>query len=618
MTTHTGNASPSLRRGFPPVAVLFGLLLLAVPYLVANTFQLRVVMLFLVYALVALGLNILVGLAGLVSLGQAGIYAVGAYAAAIMAKSYGFGFVPSALFAMLLTAACGVVLAYPTVRVRDVYLAVITIAFGLIVQNVAIEWRDLTGGTLGISNVPRIDLGFGALTTNGLYYLFAGITFVAFLLHYGVMNSRYGRAMRAVSQSETAAKALGIDPTAMRVIAFVISAVYAGLAGALYAYLNRYVNPDTFSFGDSIRFLLMVILGGAGTVLGPLFGAGILTWLPNFFQNLGKWQLFAYGALLALVMFVMPKGIVGTARDWFGKLMRREAPEGRASGIWPHATPQIEQMLKVAATPGQPLVTLDKLTLRFGGLIAVNAVSETIRAGTVHAIIGPNGAGKTSALNAISGFYVPTSGTVSFAGGQIGGQPSYDVSRRGLTRTFQNTELFGDMTVADNIRVGLHTRATTGLAGTVLRMPGFFRDERMMRERAALLLEYVGLSAYAGELARNLPFGHQRRLEIARALAAGPKVLLLDEPAAGLTHGEIEDLVRLIRDLKRLGLTIILVEHHVEMIMDVSDHVTVLDYGEVIASGPPAAVARDPKVIEAYFGGALAGGSSSAPHVEPA
>jgi ABC-type branched-subunit amino acid transport system ATPase component/ABC-type branched-subunit amino acid transport system permease subunit len=586
---------------FPALALLVGALLVAAPYLVANAFQLRVVMLFLVYALVALGLNVLVGLAGLVSLGQAGLYALGAYVAAILSVRLGWSFAPSVLAAMTVTGAAGVLLAYPTLRVRGVYLAVITIAFGLIVQNVAIEWREVTGGTLGISNVPRVDLGFGRLSNQGLYWLLAGIAFAAFLLHYTLMASRYGRAMRAVAQSETAGRALGINPITVRVIAFTVSAIYAGLAGALYAYLNRYVNPDTFSFGDSIRFLLMVILGGAGTVLGPLLGAGILTWLPNALQAFGAWQLFAYGALLALVIFVMPQGIVGTIKAWAARLVPRAEPETRASGAWPKPSAAVDELLRVMPGSG-PAIETKSLTLRFGGLVAVDNVSEIVRPGTVHAVIGPNGAGKTSLLNALSGFYVPTSGSIAVGGASTGGRPSHAVARLGLTRTFQNTELFGDMSVAENVLIGFHARCRTGLAGTLLRLPGFFREERRARAQAALLLGYVGLSAYADELARNLPFGHQRRLEIARALALAPRVLLLDEPAAGLTHGEIEELVALVRDLKRLGLTIVLVEHHVDMIMSVSDHVTVLDYGRVIASGPPEAVRDDPRVIEAYFG----------------
>jgi branched-chain amino acid transport system permease protein len=231
----------------------------------------------------------------------------------------------------------------------------------------------------------------------------------------------------------------------------------------------------------------------------------------------------------------------------------------------------------------------------------------------VHAIIGPNGAGKTTFLNAASGFYQPTEGAIRLNDTAIGGQRSDLIAKAGLTRTFQNTELFGDMTVAENVLVGLDTRYRTGLVGTVLRLPGFFEEEQAMRDRATLLLDYVGLGAFAGETAKNLPFGHQRRLEIARALALAPEVILLDEPAAGLTHGEIEDLIGLIRDLKRLGLTTILVEHHVDMIMAVSDHVTVLDYGEVIASGPPDAIRDDPRVIEAYFGTAL----ETPPVIEP-
>ncbi|MGL4638002.1 MAG: ABC transporter permease subunit [Beijerinckiaceae bacterium] len=585
---------------FPLLAVAVAIALVLVPSLVANTFQLRVIMLFLIYAIVALGLNILVGLAGLVSLGQAGIYALGAYVAAVMSVKFGYGFWPVAGVTIFLTAICGVMLAYPTVRVRGVYLAVITIAFGLIVQNVAIEWRAVTGGTLGISNVPRVNLGQGPLTTQGLYQLFAAIAFVTFLLHHTVMNSRHGRAMRAVAQSETAAKALGINPTAVRVMAFVIAAVTAGLAGALYAYLNRYVNPDTFTFGDSVRFLLMVILGGAGTTLGPVVGAGILTWIPNVLQAFGKWQLFAYGALLAIVIFILPKGIVGTIKDW----VARGKPRLRQSGVWPARSDTVDALLKVSDGAGEHAVTLDRLTIRFGGLTAVNAVSERIRRGTVHAIIGPNGAGKTTVLNALSGFYKPTEGGITLNGEAIGGRESFVVARSRLTRTFQNTELFGEMTVRENVLVALHTQHKAGFLVATLRLPGHFRDDREMHARADLLLAYVGLADYADELAKNLPFGHQRRLEIARALALKPEVLLLDEPAAGLTTSEIDNLIALIADLKRLGLTVILVEHHVEMILAVSDHVTVLDYGEVIASGAPDTVRRDPRVIEAYFGAA--------------
>lgn len=586
--------------------------LCVVPLLVANTFQLRVVMLFLIYALVALGLNLLVGLVSLVSLGQAGLYALGAYTVAILATKTGAGFFPAMLGATVVTAIAGVALAYPTVRVRGVYLAVVTIAFGLIVQNVAIDWRALTGGTLGISNVPRIDLGTGPLNTRDLYWLIAAVTFAGFVVHHNLMHSRVGRAMRAVAQSETAARALGIDPIRQRVLAFVLSSVFAGIAGGLYAYLNRYVNPDTFSFSDSIRFLLMVILGGAGTTFGPLIGAGVLTWIPNLLQAFGKWQLFAYGALLALVIFFLPKGIAGSVRDLWMRLRHGRTQATREAGAWPRPSAAIDTLLKVEARVRGPVLQTRGLTIRFGGLSAVSGVTLDIERATVHAIIGPNGAGKTTMLNALSGFYAPTEGSVTLLQDEVGGRSSDRIARSGLTRTFQNTELFGDMTVEENILIGFHARSTAGFLSTLFRLPGFHRESRQQRERAALLLDYVGLSAYRDETAGNLAFGHQRRLEIARALAMSPEILLLDEPAAGLTHTEIDELIALIRDLKRLGVTVVLVEHHVDMIMAVSDHVTVLDYGEVIASGAPALVRDDPKVIEAYFGASLSASGESA------
>ena len=583
-------------------ASVIALCLIIAPLVVQNNFQLRVVMLFMIYALVAMGLNILVGLVSLVSLGQAGIYALGAYTVGVLTVQHGWPLFATMGAAIVLSAVVGVVLAYPTVRVRGVYLAVVTIAFGLIVQNVVIDWRTVTGGTLGISNIPRADLGFGPLDTTGLYTLIAGIMFVAFLLHHNLIYSRYGRAMHAVAQSETAASSLGINPANQRVFAFVISAVYAGIAGALYAYLNRYVNPDTFSFSDSIRFLLMVILGGSGTTLGPLLGAGILTWIPNLLQAFGKWQLFVYGALLAAVIFLLPKGIIGTLNSWLRSLMSRSRNQQQSAEPWPKASDQIAGFLRSHDQIRGPIMATSELTIKFGGLTALSNVSLQVERASVHAIIGPNGAGKTTMLNALSGFYKPTSGVVYLNQQDIGSLTSDQVARIGLTRTFQNTELFSEMTVKENIVVAFNSRYKTGILGTLLRLPGYFREENKIDIQSVQLLDYVGLRDFAGELAKNLAFGHQRRLEIARALGLSPQILLLDEPAAGLTHAEIDELIALIRDLKSLGVTIILVEHHVDMIMAVSDHVTVLDYGEVIASGTPAQVRDDPRVIEAYFG----------------
>ena len=592
----------SQRKLFLITASVIALCLIVTPFVVQNNFQLRVIMLFLIYALVAMGLNILVGLVSLVSLGQAGIYALGAYTVGVLTVKYDWPLFATMGAAVVSSAIVGVVLAYPSVRVRGVYLAVVTIAFGLIVQNVVIDWRTVTGGTLGISNIPRANLGFGPLDTTGLYTLIAGIMFAAFLLHHNLIYSRYGRAMHAVAQSETAASSLGINPANQRVFAFVISAVYAGIAGALYAYLNRYVNPDTFSFSDSIRFLLMVILGGSGTTLGPLIGAGILTWIPNLLQAFGKWQLFVYGALLAAVIFLMPKGIIGTLNSWLRALMSRSRNQQQSAEPWPKASDQIAEFLRSQDQIRGPIMATSELTIKFGGLTALSNVSLQVERASIHAIIGPNGAGKTTMLNALSGFYKPTSGVVYFNQQDIGSLTSDQVARIGLTRTFQNTELFSEMTVKENIVVAFNSRYKTGILGTLLRLPGYFREENKIDAQSVQLLDYVGLRDFAGELAKNLAFGHQRRLEIARALGLSPQILLLDEPAAGLTHAEIDELIALIRDLKSLGVTIILVEHHVDMIMAVSDHVTVLDYGEVIASGTPAQVRDDPRVIEAYFG----------------
>jgi branched-chain amino acid transport system permease protein len=596
------NTIPTSQKSVVVLVAALAVGFLILPYFVGNAYALRVWMLLLIYAIIGLGLNVLVGLTELVSLGQAGIFAVGAYASGILSTRAGFGFPESVLSATAIAGACGALLAYPTMRVRGVYLAVITIAFGIVVQNVAIEWQSVTGGTMGISNIPQAALFGMTLSDTAFYYLMVFVLLLVFVAHHNLIRSRFGRAMRAVAQSEIAARATGINPIVIRTTAFVFAALAAGMAGSLYAYLNLYVNPDTFTFDDSLHFLLIVILGGSGTITGPLIGAAVLTALPEYFQAFGAWQHFAYGALLALVMFLMPLGVTGTINHW---RERWRKPAKRVEGTGAHkptADALPLERLTSSCAPSTACLKTSGLSIRFGGLLANDSISETLKSGTIHAVIGPNGAGKSTFLNCISGFYQPTSGTIEFFGTPITGKSSHELARMGLARTFQNTELFGKMSALDNVLIGFNQQFKSGLLDAICRTPAFKRDEAHFRTQALALLDYVGLSGFATEMASNLPFGYQRRLEIARALALSPRLLLLDEPAAGLTHSEIEELSELIRGLAGRGMTMILVEHHVDMVMSISDHVTVLDYGKVIASGTVADIQRDPKVLGAYLG----------------
>lgn len=596
-----------------PAFALFAILLACVPAMADNEYELRLFMLFLIYGVIAAGLNVLVGLSGLVSLGQAGLFALGAYTSSILATRLGFDMVSSTICAAIITGLFGALLAFPSVRVRGVYLAVVTIAFGIIVENVAIEWQSLTGGTTGLSSIPRPNLLGERLSGYGFYGVLAVSLFIATAIGHNLKHSRYGRAMLAVAQSETAAKSLGINATAVRTLAFVIAAVTAGVAGSYYAFLNSYISPDIFTFQDSVRFLLMVILGGAGTTFGPVIGALILTYLPEYLQDFQLWQKFAYGALLVAVMFILPKGILGSLGSLAARLLpaRLKGPSNPAAAAAAAATPAADFLGRNQGEATAELVATD-MTVRFGGLTALNKGTLRVKAGEIHALIGPNGAGKSTFVNAISGFYIPAEGYCELDGVRLTGRSSYEISRIGLARTFQNTELFGELSVLENVMVGYQQQFHYGLPDALIRSPRFGREEREARAVARGLLAFVNLGDYADSEARYLPFGHQRRMEIARALACRPAVLLLDEPAAGLTTQEIDELEIIIRRISALGVSVLLIEHHVDLIMAVADTVTVLDYGQVVACDTPEVVQQNPRVIEAYFGGPVAAARESA------
>ena len=578
-------------------ASVAAVLLLAMPEIAGNEYALRFYTLMLIYMILALGLNVLVGLTGLVSLGQAGLYAIGAYTAAILATRIGVGFVPCLLLGMLFSGAFGVLLAYPTVRVRGVYLAVVTIAFGIIVENIAIEWDSLTGSWVGISDVPQPGI-FGIPIGHRVYfYLVGGSALIAFAVNVNIMNSRFGRAMLATSQSEIAASSLGINVTAIRTLAFVISAVTAGASGVFYVFLNKYISPDIFSFGDSIRFLLMVILGGAGTTLGPVVGAGVLSYLPEFLQQFGEWQAFAYGALLAIVMFFLPRGIIGSLADILQRFLPLSPDQASTA-----TGGSLKEILGDARSEDGICLEAESVSLHFGGLSALDNVQTQVATGSIHGLIGPNGAGKSTLLNAVSGIYQVSSGRILFEGEDITAMRSYQLARRGMARTFQNTELFKEMTALENVWNGFYSHYRSGIVSAILRLPNYRTDEERYRQAALALLDYVGLSNFAETKAKDLPFGFQRKLEIARALAISPRLLLLDEPAAGLTKMEVDDLRDLILQLAEHGITIVVVEHHMDLVMAISSQMTVLDYGEVIARGTASEVQENARVIEAYFG----------------
>lgn len=552
--------------------------------------------------LLAQSINLLTGIAGQISLGHAGFFAIGAYTTAVLTKTHGVA-VPAALVvAVFAAAAVGWLLAIPAGRVREFYLAMMTAGFGLLCYEIAKEWSTVTGGVVGLSGVASPTLRnlivFGwSVDGVDLFRIMLLTTAVVLVLMRNFVQSHHGRSFFAVHASEIAAGSIGIAGGQAKRRAFTISAAMAGLAGALYAHLVGYLGPDSFTLMRSVEVLVMAIVGGMGTIVGPILGAALFTWLPERLQTFAEYQFMVYGLILMVIFLIMRRGIAGALTEPMRFIpVRALAVAGARAADAPERRPVPTGEVAPA------LLEVHDLARNFSGLVALDGVSLALRPGRITALIGPNGSGKSTLVNVVSGIYPPSRGRVVLAGKEIGGERDHAIARLGLVRTFQDPRLVPSFTVRENILLGGERHFRSSMLAAALRLPSTLREERAMVGQVEAIMALAGLEGVADQPIESLPYGYRRLVEVGRAIMADPSIVMLDEPAAGLSEAELGRLAAMIRHMRDSGKAVLLIEHHMDFVNDIVDDVVVLDSGREIYRGDMQGMRKDPAVIAAYLG----------------
>lgn len=558
--------------------------------------------------LVALGLVLLTGVGGAISFGQAAFVGIAAYATAWLTTAYAVSPWLGLVFALLLTGLAALVIGAITLNLGGHFLAISTIAWGLAIPLLFAN-MDFLGSHTGLSGLKPVSVaGFSLQAPERMYYLVWLCVGGAFLFSHNLLNSRLGRAIRGLRGGESFLGSVGANAFRVRLAVFVIAALYAGLAGWLYAHANRYVSPTPFGVDASIEYLLMAVIGGLGSLAGALIGSSVVLLLKNAIQDVlplitrqgAQLDAVVFALLFILLMHFARTGLYGLGQRLFGRLFKGRGPERTDAGQ-PQPAAGAALARRSLPAPGSEVLRVDAVSKRFGGLRAVDQVSFAVNAGEIVGLIGPNGAGKSTMFNLLSRTLPMTDGRVHFLGRDVSRVTQPGLARLGLARTFQHVKLRPNMTLLDNVALGAFARADAGILRSGLRLNR--SEEQRIFAEAQRQLDRIGLGEQALEPAGRLPLGTQRILEIARALAADPILLILDEPAAGLRTGEKRALADLLKNLRASGVTVLIVEHDMDFVMGLVDRLVVMNFGSKLAEGQPAAIREDPMVQDAYLGG---------------